>query len=660
MIFLSVSILLWKWVALPINKLSRCLREENPSLVLPFLREKSEFREFANLLLSYFKQKKDIEEGIRLRLQIESELKNAHGELEERVIRRTNELLVTNQLLKREIEERKNIEDSLTETEDNLRLLAETTKDVLYRLRYDTLSYDYLSPAISNLTGYTFKEINRIGLVKIIKKIEFHTQPNALEVKKLRTDPNFKEYYADYLIRKKSGELIWISDHSFAWLDKSGKLIGSVGVLQDITKRKLSEIQLQRQDAILQAISYQAEVFLKSSRWNENISEVLKRLGEAAQASRVYIFKNETKEDGSVVMQRLCEWTINGVSSKMNDPLFQELPYCLAPGGLDMESLSRNEVFICTPEKLSADEKRLITGLDAKSFLLVPVFSGKTWWGFIGFDDCFEERNWSPTEIEALKTAGDMMGAAILQNSYEDELIKAKQLAERSDRLKTDFLTQMSHEIRTPLNTILCYISLIKEDIQNEQFQDLPMFFETIDQGGKRLIRTIDLILNMAQVQTGNIDCNYIELDLGQEIAHLEQEFSVIAERKGLEFTFINNASEARVVADRYTVNQIFENLVENAIKYTPSGKIDIKLYNNNGSVLVDVEDTGIGILKDYLPYLFTPFSQEETGYTRRFDGNGLGLALVKKYAELNRADIKVSSEKGKGSTFTVSFRKSS
>jgi signal transduction histidine kinase len=164
----------------------------------------------------------------------------------------------------------------------------------------------------------------------------------------------------------------------------------------------------------------------------------------------------------------------------------------------------------------------------------------------------------------------------------------------------------------------------------------------------------------MAQVQTGNIDCNYIELDLGQEIAHLEQEFSVIAERKGLEFTFINNASEARVVADRYTVNQIFENLVENAIKYTPSGKIDIKLYNNNGSVLVDVEDTGIGILKDYLPYLFTPFSQEETGYTRRFDGNGLGLALVKKYAELNRADIKVSSEKGKGSTFTVSFRKSS
>ncbi|MGE5431055.1 MAG: ATP-binding protein [Syntrophomonadaceae bacterium] len=659
LVFAIISFLLWKWIVVPVKNLHKSFQEEKLSLIMPLLKERSEFGQFANLLTSFFKQKKDIEYGIRHRLLAEAELKRAHMELEERVIKRTNELLVTNQLLKNEVEERKSIEQSLSKTEDNLRVLAETTKDVLYRLRYDTLTYDYLSPAISNLTGYTFKEINAIGLANIIKKSEFRTQSNAQQVSRLRTDPNFKEYYAEYLICRKSGELIWVNDHSFAWLDESGKIIGSVGVLQDITQRKLSENMLHRQDAILKAISFQAEMFLKSIKWDENIKEILKRLGEAAEVSRVYIFRNKAAADGSLAIQQLWEWIAEGISPQIDNPELQDLPYEGLLSNRLKESLSKNEVFLVNHDEFSLEDKKLFEPQDIKSILIVPIFAGKNWWGFVGFDECIETREWSPTEIESLKTAGDMIGAAILQNSYEKELIKAKQLAERSDRLKTDFLTQMSHEIRTPLNTILSYISLIKEDIENKQFEDLPLFFETVDEGGKRLIRTIDLILNMSQVQTGNVECKYTELDLSREISRLQKEFSAIAEHKGLSFSFTDQSSNSRVIGDKYTVNQIFANIIENAIKYTPSGKIDVKLYNNNGSVCIDVEDTGIGILKEYLPYLFTPFSQEETGYTRRFDGNGLGLALVKKYVELNDADIKVQSEKGKGSTFTVSFRKS-
>lgn len=658
-IFIAVSLLLWKWVVVPVGNLYRSFQEEKMSLVLPLLKEKSEFGQLANLLTSYFKQKKDLEYGIRHRLLAESELKRAHIELEERVIKRTNELLVANQLLKNEIEERKSVEHSLTQSEDNLRLLAETTKDVLYRLRYDTLTYDYLSPAISNLTGYTFEEINQMGIAKIIRKTEYHKHSNAEEVSRLRTDPNFKEYLADYQICRKNGELIWVSDHSFAWMDKAGKLIGSVGVLQDITKRKLSEIMLQRQDAILKAISYQAEVFLKSSQWDENIDRVLNKLGEAAQVSRVYIFRNKTTEAGSLVINQLYEWASAGISPQIDNPDLQDLPYDGLFNNRLKESLSRNEIFLISHDEFSLEDRNLMEPQDIKSILIVPIFAGKNWWGFVGFDECIKTREWTPAEIESLKTVGDMIGAAILQNSYEDELIKAKQLAERSDRLKTDFLTQMSHEIRTPLNTILSYISLLKEDIENRQFEDLPLFFETIDNGGKRLIRTIDLILNMSQVQTGNIECKYAELDLDNEITKLQQEFCKLAERKGLDFSFRNSSIHSRIIGDRYTVTQIFENIIENAIKYTHSGKIDVKLYNNNGSVCVDVEDTGIGILNEYMPFLFTPFSQEETGYTRRYEGNGLGLALVKKYAELNDADIKVQSEKGKGSKFTVSFKKS-
>jgi signal transduction histidine kinase len=106
-------------------------------------------------------------------------------------------------------------------------------------------------------------------------------------------------------------------------------------------------------------------------------------------------------------------------------------------------------------------------------------------------------------------------------------------------------------------------------------------------------------------------------------------------------------------------MTQIFSNLVNNAIKYTKAGTIVLRIYRNNGNnICVDVSDTGIGISEQYIDQVFTPFSQEETGYTRRFEGNGLGLALVKKYVELNNAYIYVNTKKGRGTKFTVVFKK--
>ncbi len=112
-----------------------------------------------------------------------------------------------------------------------------------------------------------------------------------------------------------------------------------------------------------------------------------------------------------------------------------------------------------------------------------------------------------------------------------------------------------------------------------------------------------------------------------------------------------------RMVCDQYSVNQLFANLIENAIKYTREGSVTLKAFKNNlGKTQINVEDTGIGISNEYIPKLFEPFSQEEQGYTRSYEGIGLGLSLVKSYADLNNAEINVSSEKNKGSVFSVVF----
>jgi PAS domain S-box-containing protein len=244
------------------------------------------------------------------------------------------------------------------------------------------------------------------------------------------------------------------------------------------------------------------------------------------------------------------------------------------------------------------------------------------------------------------------------QKIAEHALIEAKESAENSDRLKTEFLAQMSHEIRTPINTILSFTSLVEEEIADRISEDLEMSFDYISRSGNRIIRTIDLILHMAELQTGTYDYSESNFDIYSDvIENLYPEFLRPAKDKGLKLSIYNEMNDPVIRGDKSSVVRIFQNLIDNAIKYTKEGSINITVKeNDNSKVVVEVKDTGIGIGDSYLDYIFKPFTQEDQGYTRKYEGNGLGLALVRKYAELNKAKIEVDSEKGKGSTFKVIF----
>lgn len=240
----------------------------------------------------------------------------------------------------------------------------------------------------------------------------------------------------------------------------------------------------------------------------------------------------------------------------------------------------------------------------------------------------------------------------------EERLVLAKEQAEKSDKLKSEFLAQMSHEIRTPVNTLLSFSSLLRDELEDTVDEDLKASFVSMANAGRRIIRTIDLILNMSEVTAGIYDYVSKYFDITKELLDpVRNEYQFIAAEKGLEFNINIKTDNLYVWADEYTVGQIINNLVDNAIKYTPSGSININIFRSiENRLIVEVQDTGIGMSSDYLPMLFQTFSQEEQGYTRKFEGNGLGLALVKKYCELNIADIEVESEKGVGTTFRILF----
>lgn len=240
----------------------------------------------------------------------------------------------------------------------------------------------------------------------------------------------------------------------------------------------------------------------------------------------------------------------------------------------------------------------------------------------------------------------------------QDDLVEALKKAEESDRLKSAFLAQMSHEIRTPLNVILTSVPLLADEIGNND-EEIKIILDSVRSAGKRLQRTIDMILNMSAIQSGNYKVQYEKFDLIEDIKKLVNEFKPLCEEKGLELRFLKNTNQCFITADRYTVQQIFQNLINNAYKYTNKGFVEVSVKNTIDSrIKVEVSDSGIGMSKDYMDKIFHPFSQEDAGQKREYEGNGLGLALVKNYIDLNKATIQVQSEKNKGSVFTVVFPK--
>ncbi len=240
----------------------------------------------------------------------------------------------------------------------------------------------------------------------------------------------------------------------------------------------------------------------------------------------------------------------------------------------------------------------------------------------------------------------------------EEELEEAKRKADAANKMKSEFLAQMSHEIRTPINTILSHASLFRIDLEDRMNEDMLVSFKAIENASQRIVRTVELILNMADLQTGSYEAHPHKYDLFSDILRrISMELMPIAEEKGLQLIIETPEVDTTAYVDEFSMRQILSNLIDNAIKYTEKGYVKV-VFNRDeqNRLVISISDTGIGIKEEYLPNLFDAFSQEMQGYTRKFEGNGLGLALVKKYAIINNIDITVETEVGKGTTFNLIF----
>lgn len=366
---------------------------------------------------------------------------------------------------------------------------------------------------------------------------------------------------------------------------------------------------------------------------------------------------------------------IRNLSSQVPGVIYQ---YRLYPDGrtaFPYSSEGMYDIYELTPEEVKEDASAVLSRLhpDDVDYVMNEIFeSAKN----LTLFQCkfrvvlpskglrWRQSNASPVLLEDGSTLWHGVITDITDEQYKEELLKhrneellfAKEKAEESNRLKTEFLNNMSHEIRTPLNGIIGFSQMLKEpqlsSVNIEKYTDI------IQKSSYQLLKIVEDILEISALETNKIQLSEEVFCLNDLLDDLFTFYSKIACKKGLSFNLEKGISdkESCILSDRTKMYKILVNLLENALKFSDHGFVNFGYIVENDRLAIYIKDTGVGIAPENIDAIFDRFTQEEKELSRKHGGLGLGLSISRENAILMGGNITVESVKGEGSTFYLNI----
>ena len=507
------------------------------------------------------------------------------------------------------ITDHRDVLKALKQSEEMYRLLAENSLDVIWILDVETNNFRYVSPSVENLLGCTVKEFIAQNVSQVLSPNSFENLSSVVPVRIERFQNGIKEIFIDeFELNHINGHTIWTEVRAQYIYNSTTGRIEALGVARDISERKNAETEILKHRMIL---------------------------AEAEKLANIGGWEWDMLND---------EWTISENWKKIHGCLNTNLSSedVLLIAHIDDRHVLQN-----------AFESALHYAENYKiEYRIVRQDSGK-----IRYIKAYGD-----IKMDHLGRAVKMYGAAqdiTRQKQYEDELLETKIAAENANHAKSEFLANMSHEIRTPINAIYGFSQILKDELSNSTNNEHLEFADHIIESSNRLLFLINDILDISKVEAGKIEISNQIFEFEILMLGIQNTFSIQASQKDLAFHIISSSNiPKQVIGDKYRIEQVIKNLLNNAIKFTESGKIElfVKMKSSN-ELLFKVVDTGIGIPDNKLESLFEKFYQVDSSYTKKFAGAGLGLAISKKLVELMGGKISVKSEIGKGSSFSFTIK---
>jgi PAS domain S-box-containing protein len=436
--------------------------------------------------------------------------------------------------------------------------------------------------------------------------------------------------------------------------DERGKVVGICGIARDITERKRNEIELQNRDMLLAASAVASNALLMEEDIDSVMVDALQFLAEAMRADRAYVFENEI-EDGEVVMSLRYEWADDGVEPQINNPPLQRHPY-LPDFGRLYDTISRKKPYKGIVRDLPAPEKKILETEEVVSVLIVPIIVEERLWGFVGFDDCHSERDWSKNEIAVIQSAAGSIGGAIIRSRTGKYLLRARdELERRINEVEVKnaemerFVYTVSHDLRSPLVTVQGFVGFLREDISEGDHERVEIDIRMIEEAVVKMEHLLKDTLELTRI--GRVTSPPVDVSFGEIACEALDQFSLEIESRGINLVLAESWPVVRV--DRLRTLEVLVNLIENSVKYMGDEahpEIEIGWRRDGDETVFFVRDNGIGIEADQREKVFDLFYKLDPDS----EGNGVGLAIVKRIIEVQGGRIWIDSDGDRGTS--VSF----
>lgn len=511
------------------------------------------------------------------------------------------------QTIGRDITERKQIENTLKESEDKFRKIFTNSPFSMLMTGKD---YGIIraNSAFCNFIGYSEEELK-------LWTFRNFTHPDHIkgdETSLLRLIAGeIPVYQSEKRYIRKDGSIIWGSATISIIRDKNEEIQFFLVMIEDITLKKKASAELDNSFSLLKATL-------------------------------------ESTEDGLLVVNS------SGKIVQFNQKFIDmwKIPDEILATGEDDKALNYVKYQLNNPDSFMENVKHLYSDPEATSFDTLEFKDGQ-----------FFERYSQPQKING-KSVGRVWSFRdiTMKKQAENELIKAKEKAEESDRLKTAFLHNVSHEIRTPMNAIIGFASLLNDKGISDE--DRRQYIDIIFQSGGQLLSIINDIVDIANVESGQAKVNETEFNLNSALRSVSEQFSIIGKQNNDLIRLMTALPDGNcnILTDNTKLVQILSNLINNAIKFTRDGTIEFGYFTKNEFLEFFVKDSGIGIPAEYHSRIFDRFYQVDNAVSRQYTGTGLGLSICKGYVELLGGKITVESEPEKGTMFkfTIPFKRAS